>query len=157
MAAVLVPVPVADSTVVAEARIATPAAVSVICHVTAPKVDLRSATIVVNKVICLVIVRPSRALSEFVTNASKLDMCKPTAPTRRSEKSLTTPIFPFVIHFKKSMVPWMLDDGNIILGHHDDMTIRIRAITTISISTKQRRILSWVPYVIGERTLLEAM
>ncbi|KAK4947383.1 hypothetical protein LTR10_013751 [Elasticomyces elasticus] len=46
----------------------SPAAVSVICHATALKAELRNATTVVNKVTCLAIAHPSQALSASATN-----------------------------------------------------------------------------------------
>jgi len=54
----------------------------VTCHVTAPRVGLRNATTVANKVISLAIAHPSPRLSASATNASNQDTCSPLAPIR---------------------------------------------------------------------------
>jgi len=79
---VAAPASAAASIVAAVVKLAILAVESVTCHVTALRVESRSATIVANKVIFLATAHPSLLLSASATNASNQATCNPLVPIR---------------------------------------------------------------------------
>jgi len=95
MAAAVAATVVAVVVVAAGVKPVTPAAASVICLVTAPKVVPRSATTVVSKAICRATALLSQALNASATNASNLATFSLLARLRRLAGLPAENLFPF--------------------------------------------------------------